>query len=129
LLEQGALDTFLPLAEQRGIGVMLGGVFNSGILATGAKAGAKYNYRDAPPSVVERVARIEAVCRAHGVALAHAALRFPLGHPAVSSVVLGAVSPEEVDRNLAAFTAPLPASLWSDLVAEGLLRSDAPLPA
>ena len=129
LLEQGALDTFLPLAQSRGIGVMLGGVFNSGILATGAKPGAKYDYRDASPEVLDRVARIQAVCRAHGVALAHAAVRFPLGHPAVSSIVLGAVSRDEVGRNLAAFGADIPAALWSDLVAERLLRADAPLPS
>ena len=129
LLEQGALDEFLTLATQRGIGVMLGGVFNSGILATGARPGAHYNYRPAPDDVLERVRRIERVCNAHGVPLPHAAIRFPLGHPAVASVVLGAVTPDEVDRNLAAFDAQLPASLWRDLVAEGLLRDDAPVPA
>lgn len=128
LLEQGALDAFLPLAAQRGIGVMLGGVFNSGILATGARPGAHYDYRPAPPPLLERVARLEAVCRAHGVALAHAAARFPLGHPAVSSVVLGAVTPGEVDRNVAAFRAPVPEALWRDLAGEGLLRPDAPWP-
>jgi D-threo-aldose 1-dehydrogenase len=129
LLEQPALDEFLPLALRRGIGVLLGGVFNSGILATGPVDGAKYNYRDAPPDVLARVADIERVCRAHGVQLAHAAVRFPLGHPAVASVVLGAVSREEVARNVAAFRTPVPAALWRDLVAERLLRADAPLPA
>lgn len=128
LLEQGALDTFLPLAAARGIGVMLGGVFNSGILATGAVPGAKYNYRDAPADVLARVAAIESVCRAHGVSLAHAAMRFPLGHPAVASVVLGAATPDEVRRNVAAFAAPVPSGLWDALVAQGLLRADAPLP-
>lgn len=127
LLEQPAL-AFLELAKERGIGVMLGGVFNSGILATGAVAGAKYDYRDAPPDVLARVGRIDAVCRAHGVALAHAAVQFPLGHPAVSSVVLGAVTPAEVSRNLDAFARPVPAALWRDLVAERLLSADAPLP-
>jgi D-threo-aldose 1-dehydrogenase len=127
LLEQPAL-AFLELAKDRGIGVMLGGVFNSGILATGAVAGAKYDYRDAPPEVLARVARIDAVCRAHGVALAHAAVQFPLGHPAVSSVVLGAVTPAEVSRNLDAFARPVPAALWRDLVTERLLSADAPLP-
>lgn len=127
LLEQPALP-FLELARSRGIGVMLGGVFNSGILATGAVSGAKYDYRDAPPDVLARVRRIETVCLAHGVALAHAAVQFPLGHPAVSSVVLGAVTPEEVARNLDAFARPVPAALWRDLVAERLLHSDAPLP-
>jgi D-threo-aldose 1-dehydrogenase len=129
LLEQPALDDFLPLAQARGIGVLLGGVFNSGILATGAVAGARYNYRPAPPEILARVARIERVCAAHGTELPHAALAFALGHPAVASVVLGAVSPDEVARNAALFARPVPVALWRDLVAEGLLRADAPLPA
>lgn len=128
LLEQPALDEFLPLALEKGIGVMLGGVFNSGILATGAVAGAKYNYGAAPPAIMEKTARVEAVCRAHGVTLAHAAVRFALAHPAVSSVVLGAVTPDEVRRNLAALDAPVPAELWSDLKAEGLLAVHVPVP-
>ena len=129
LLEQPALDRFLPLAIERRIGVMLGGVFNSGILATGAITGARYDYRPAPPDVLRRVASIDRVCAAHGVALAHAALWFVLGHPAVSSVVLGAVSPDEVRRNAGAFARPVPAALWRDLKAERLLRDDAPTPA
>ncbi len=128
LLEQPALDEFLPLAQARGIGVMLGGVYNSGILATGAVEGARYNYGVAPPGVLARVAAIERVCAAHGVVLAHAALAFVLGHPAVSSVVLGAVSPDEVRRNVAAFARPVPAALWRDLKAARLLREDAPSP-
>ena len=129
LLEQPALDRFLPLAAERGIGVMLGGVFNSGILATGANPGARYNYRPAPDEVLARVEAIGRVCGAHGVELAHAAIAFVLGHPAVSSVVLGAVSPGEVRRNVAAFRASVPAALWRDLKAARLLRDDAPVPA
>ncbi|HEV8501468.1 MAG TPA: aldo/keto reductase [Casimicrobiaceae bacterium] len=129
LLEQGALDDFLPLAAQRGMGVMLGGVFNSGILASGAVAGAKYDYRDAPPEVIARVRRIAGVCAAHGVALPVAAVRFALAHPAVSTLVLGAVTPDEVLRNVRALAQPVPAALWPDLVAAGLVRGDAPLPA
>lgn len=128
LLEQDALDTFLPIAERRRIGVMLGGVFNSGILATGPVPQARYNYRQADAEVLERVARIDAICRSFGVPLSHAALRFPLAHPAVSAVVLGAVSPAEVEHNLAAFNAPIPDALWPALVEAGLLRADAPLP-
>jgi D-threo-aldose 1-dehydrogenase len=79
--------------------------------------------------ILERVRRIEAVCRAHGVELAHAAMGFPLGHPAVSSIVLGAVTPEEVARNLSGFAAEIPAALWSDLKAEKLLRADVRTPA
>ena len=129
LHEQGALDDFLPLAAAKGVGVLLGGVFNSGILASGPAEGAKYNYRAAPPAVIERVARIAAVCDAHGVPLPVAALHFPLAHPTVSSVVIGAVSADEVERNLRALADPVPAALWRDLVAAGLMRADAPLPA
>jgi D-threo-aldose 1-dehydrogenase len=126
LLEQPALEHFLPLALRKGIGVMMGGVFNSGILATGAVSGARYNYSEAPAGILERVRRIEGVCRRHQVPLAHAALQFPLGHSAVSSVVLGAVSPSEVERNLEAMRTEIPADLWAELKAEGLLAADAP---
>jgi D-threo-aldose 1-dehydrogenase len=128
LLDQRALAEFLPLAHQKGIGVMLGGVFNSGILATGAIEGARYNYREAPPKVMERVRRTEAICMAHGVKLADAALRFPLGHSAVASVIIGAVTPEEVSRNTASLTTPIPAALWNDLKSEALLAADTPTP-
>jgi len=128
LLEQPALAHFLPLAQQQGIGVLLGGVFNSGILASGAASGAKYNYRDAPPQILAKVAEIERVCHAHGVALPTAALHFALGHPAVASVVLGAQSPQEVERNVAALASQVPAALWSDLKAEHLLDAQAPVP-
>ena len=128
LLEQPALAQFLPLAQRQGIGVMLGGVFNSGILATGAVAGAKYNYRDAPPEILAKVAKIERVCAAHGVALPTAALHFALGHSAVASVVLGAQSPQEVERNVAGFASAVPVELWRDLKAERLLDTDAPVP-
>jgi D-threo-aldose 1-dehydrogenase len=129
LLEQPALADFLPLAARKQIGVMLGGVFNSGILATGAVAGAKYNYRPAPPEILERVRRIEAACAAHRVPLPVAAMQFALGHPAVSSLVIGAVAPAEVARNVAALTTHVPAALWSDLKREGLLDAAAPVPA
>ena len=108
LLEQPALQSFLPTAERKGLGVLLGGVFNSGILATGARPGAHYNYAVAPPAIIARVERIEAVCRAHGTRLADAALQFPLAHPAVSSIVLGAASDQEVRRNIAALSRKIP---------------------
>lgn len=108
LLEQEALTSFLPLCEARGIGIVLGGPFNSGILATGPKPGAFYNYDPAPPEILERVARIEAVCRAHGVTLAEASLRFPLAHPAVVSVIPGGQSPDEVRRNAAMIGSTIP---------------------
>jgi D-threo-aldose 1-dehydrogenase len=128
LLEQPALKQFLPVALQQGMGVLLGGVFNSGILATGAVPGAKYNYQDAPAEILAKVTRIQRVCDAHGVALPTAALHFALGHPAVASVVLGAQSPQEVERNVAALSSVVPAALWSDLKAEHLLDADAPVP-
>lgn len=126
LLEQGPLDSFFPLAEQRGIGIMLGGVFNSGILATGAVKGAKFDYADAPEPILERTRRIERLCQAHGVPLPVAAVAFARAHPAVSSVVLGGVTPQEVARNAAGWTTPVPAELWGELKAEGLIRTDAP---
>jgi D-threo-aldose 1-dehydrogenase len=129
LLEQPALAEFLPAAHSRKIGVMLGGVFNSGILATGAVPGAYYNYAPATEPVLERVRRIERICAAHGAAVREAALHFVFGHPAVGSVVLGATSPEEVLANVASLSVSLPAALWTDLKAEGLLQADAPVPA
>lgn len=128
LLEQGALETFLPLCQERKIGVLVGGVLNSGILGTGARSGALYNYRAAPLTILERVARIEAVCARHGVPLHVAALQFPLAHPAVTSIVVGAGSPDEVKANVAALDAALPDDLWVELQAEGLLHPAAPTP-
>ena len=128
LLEQPALASFMPLALEKGIGLMLGGVFNSGILATGPVPGAKYNYRPAPPEILARVAAIEAVCLRHDVPLRRAALHFPLGHPAVASLVMGAVSPREVEDQIAELSAPVPAALWAELKAEGLLGADVPVP-
>ncbi len=128
LLEQEALDGFLPLCEARGAAVVVGGGFNSGILATGAVEGAKYNYRPAPPEVMEKVRRIEAVCRDHDVPLAAAALRFVVAHPAIPCFMAGTRTVEQLDRNLAWFDHPIPAAFWADLKARGLLRQDAPTP-
>lgn len=128
LLEQPGLASFMPLALEKRIGLMLGGVFNSGILATGPIAGAKYNYRPAPPEILARVAAIEAACARHGVPLRRAALQFPLGHPAVASLVMGAVKPEEVADQVAELKAPVPAALWTELKAERLLGADVPVP-
>jgi D-threo-aldose 1-dehydrogenase len=128
LLEQKALDEFLPLCLERNIGVFLGGVFNSGILATGARPGASYQYQAASPEILERVGRIEAICEQHGVPLQTAALQFPLAHQAVTSLVIGAKSPEEIDANLAAFDRAIPAALWEELRSEGLIAAQAPVP-
>ena len=128
LLEQEALESFLPLCEARGIGVLLGGPFNSGVLATGAVPGAIYNYEPAPREVLERVARIGHVCAEHGVALPAAALQFPLAHPSVITIIPGGRTAGEVRQGVEMMTAPIPDGLWSDLRAEGLLRADAPTP-
>jgi len=128
LLEQEALDSFLPLCEARGIGIVLGGPYNSGILATGPTEGATYNYTPAAPDVLDRVGRIEKVCQSHGTPLIAAALQFPLHHPSVVSVIPGAQSADQARGNLEVFEAPIPDALWSDLKSEGLLRHDAPAP-
>jgi D-threo-aldose 1-dehydrogenase len=126
LIDQTGLTEFLPLALEKKMGVMLAGVFNSGILATGSGAGAKYDYTDAPKAVVDKVKAIEEVCKKHKVTLRQAAIQFALGHPAVVSVVLGAVKPEEVKGNVHDASVEIPASLWSDLKAAKLLDAAAP---
>ncbi len=126
LLEQAALDSFLPLCEQRGIGIVLGGPYNSGVLATGASPGAFYNYSEAPQDILDRVARIEAVCKRHGVRLIEAALNFPLAHPSVVSVIPGGQRVAEVESNRALLDAKIPAALWRELKAEGLMHPGAP---
>jgi D-threo-aldose 1-dehydrogenase len=130
LLEQPALDQLLPLCVEKSVSILCGGPFNSGILATGSRAGAQshYNYQPPPPEVLERVARLESVCDEFSVPLQAAALQFPLGHPAVASVVAGAASGEE-SRNIAAkFAHPIPREFWSALRERGLVDARAPLP-
>lgn len=127
LLDQAALRELLPLSAERGIAVLLGGVYNSGILA-GPRPGATFDYAPAPAELVERAHRLEIVCRRHGAELKAAALQFPLAHPAVTSLLVGARSPEELDEDIALLQTPLPAALWDDLRREGLLPEDAPTP-
>ncbi len=128
LLEQQALESFLPYCVEKNIGVALGGPFNSGILATGPRRGAYYNYAPASVEILERVGRIQTICKAHGVKLAEAALRFPLGHPAVVSVIPGGQKASEVRRNAEMIGAKIPPALWRDLKTAGLMRADAPTP-
>jgi D-threo-aldose 1-dehydrogenase len=128
LLEQDALASLLPACTARGIGVVVGGPFNSGILATGAVPGAMYNYAPAPEPILRRTEAIEAICTRHGVRLPQAALQFPLGHPAVVSVIPGGQTPAEVADNLSLLNAPIPDRLWRDLKAAGLMSLDAPIP-
>jgi D-threo-aldose 1-dehydrogenase len=129
LLEQEPLDRLLPLVQGRNAGILLAGPYNSGILATGPVPGAKYNYKDAPPEIMEKVGKIKAVCDSHNVPLAAAAIQFPLGHTAVATIMAGAVKPEEVERNRTLITTPIPVDLWAELKRDGLLRRDAPVPA
>jgi len=128
MLEQDVLDEEFPRCQERGVGIVIGGGFNSGILATGAIPGALYNYAPAPKPVIERVAAMEAVCKRHRVPLAAAALNFPLGHPIVASIIPGALSAAQVDRNIAAFGHKSPADLWAEMKRETLIRADAPTP-
>jgi D-threo-aldose 1-dehydrogenase len=128
LLEQEALTSFLPYCVEKKIGVVIGGPFNSGILATGPKAGAYYDYAPAPPAILERVRAIEAICTAHKVKLAEAAIRFPLSHPAILSVIPGGQKSAEVLRNAEMIGAKIPPALWRDLKSAKLLRADAPTP-
>jgi D-threo-aldose 1-dehydrogenase len=129
LLEQDVLESEFLLCEQRGVGIIVGAGFNSGILATGAIKGAMYNYAPASPDILERVRRIEQVCARHRVPLPAAALQFPLGHKIVASIIPGAISRAHVEKNLAAFRHPIPADLWAELKHEKLIRADAPVPA
>jgi D-threo-aldose 1-dehydrogenase len=128
LLEQGGLDDLLPLARKKGFSFLLGGPFNSGILATGPVPGAKYNYKPAPPEILERVRRIEEVCERHGVPLAAAAIQFPLGLDTVASIIPGAVRPEEVVKNHELMTTRIPMALWDELKSSGLMHKDCPVP-
>jgi D-threo-aldose 1-dehydrogenase len=126
LLDQGALDHELPLCTQRGLSVVVGAVFASGILATGATEDASYGYAPAPAEIKAKVGRIARVCAAHGVPLPAAALQFPMFHPAVAAVIPGAHNLMVLGENLANFRLPIPPGLWRDLKSEGLIRPDAP---
>jgi D-threo-aldose 1-dehydrogenase len=131
LLEQPAIDQLLPLCERRGVSLICGGPFNSGILATGSKAGAAthYNYAPPPPTVLERVRQLEAVCAQHSVPLKAAALQFPLAHPRVASVVAGCASAAEARNCVAMYSHTIPAQFWRALREQGLVDARAPLPA
>jgi D-threo-aldose 1-dehydrogenase len=127
LLDQGALAELLPACVQRGVAVVIGGVFNSGLLAD-PRPGATFDYAPAPPELVERAGRLQAVCTSHGVPLRAAALAFPFGHPAVASVLVGARTAAEVQDAVVMVGRPVPAELWAELVADGLLPGHVPVP-
>lgn len=128
LLDHSALDSFLPMCLDRDIAVLLAAPFNSGLLALGARAGGTYAH--APPSeeIRDRTARIEAVCRRHGVSIAAAALQFPLAHPAIASVVAGMATPKEVQANLNNCATALPKAFWQELKNARLVSPAAPVP-
>ena len=126
LLEQEAQESFLPLCLERGVGIVVGGPYNSGILATGPKPGAHWNYAPAPDWVMQKAARLQGVCARHGVRLVDAAFQFPLRHPAVVSVIPGGQGLEEMASNLKAAQTKIPQALWDQLRDEGLIRADAP---
>ncbi|MEU1195057.1 aldo/keto reductase [Streptomyces sp. NPDC005813] len=127
LLEHGALADLLPAAEQRGTSVVVGGAFNSGLLAD-PRPGASYDYSAAPAEVLERALRLKSVAERHGTTLRAAALTFPAAHPAVASVLVGCRSAHEVRDCVAQFTTKVPAGFWQELRAEGLLPAGAPVP-
>jgi D-threo-aldose 1-dehydrogenase len=115
LLDQGALASLLPLCVRRGIGIILGGPYNSGILATGPVAGAMYDYAPASAEILAKTEAVAAICAHHGVPLRAAALQFPLSHPAITSIIPGARDTAEIAENLALFTRPIPDALWQEL--------------
>ncbi len=128
LLEQNSVTELLPLCQEKKIRIVVGGPYNSGILASGPVDGAYYNYATAPPDVMKKTREIEAVCQRHGVALAAAALQFPFGHPSVASVIPGARAVAELQENVAHFATEIPSQMWQELQELGLLHPEAPLP-
>ncbi|WP_082443377.1 MULTISPECIES: aldo/keto reductase [unclassified Sphingomonas] len=128
LLEQAALDTLLPRCAASGVQVIVGGPYNSGILASGTGPDARYNYEAPPAEVTRRVDAIAAICARHGVPMAAAALQFPMAHPAVTAVIPGMADAAEVAQAAALATLKLPPALWTDLIDAGLIRADAPVP-
>ncbi|MFC8130333.1 aldo/keto reductase [Streptomyces sp. NPDC057302] len=127
LLDQSALAELLPAAQEHGKAVVIGGVFNSGLLAD-PRPGATYDYTTAPRALVDRARRLQAMAERHGTTLRAAALAFPLAHPAVATVLVGARSPHEVRDAAAQFASAVPAGFWKEARAEGLLPASVPVP-
>jgi len=129
LLEYTGMDDLLSLCLKKRISIIIGAPFNSGILATGAREGAFFNYAVAPPSVVEKVRQIESVCAQYGVPLKAAALQFPFAHPAVASIIPGGRSAGEVEENFSLMKFEIPPKFWNELSRRDLLPKGAPLPS
>ncbi len=125
LLEQDPIDTLFPQCAEKGAGIVVGGPYNSGILA----GLTTYNYADAPEDVVERVREIDAVCQAHGVPLIRAALHFVTAHPVVVSVIPGGQNVQETQQNAALLKEEVPLALWNELKAKQLIHPQAPTPS
>lgn len=128
LIDHTGLRELLPLCVQKGISIIIGGPYNSGVLASGAEPGAKFNYADAPEEVLQKVRKVAAVCQRHSVPMKAAALQFPMAHPAVASVIPGARSVGELEENFRLFSHPIPTAFWDDLRRSGLLPDEAPTP-
>lgn len=128
LLDQVALKELLPLCEEKKISIIIGGAYNSGILATGAVEGAHYNYAPAPPEIMDKTRKIERVCNRYNIPMKAAALQFPFGHSTVVSNIPGVKTKERFEDNLSLFTYPIPADFWIELKEEKLLAEDAPVP-
>ena len=128
LLDQTALPEFLPYCVEKHIGVVVGGPYNSGILAVGPRQGATFNYRATSGEMMDKARRIDAVCARHQVPLKAAALQFILAHPAIVSVIPGARSVAEVEDNVRMMEYPIPSALWAELKQEGLIAEAAPTP-
>ena len=130
LLEQESLASFMPKCEQRNCSIVIGGAYNSGILATGTRGGGTLHYDYGPPSpaVVDKVRQLENLCDQHGIPLAAAAVQFPLAHPAVASVIPGMGSVRRIEQTLNLFNTAIPQEFWQALRERQLVREDAPLP-
>jgi D-threo-aldose 1-dehydrogenase len=128
LLDQGVLEEEFPRCTEREVGIVIGAVFASGILATGPVEGARYAYAPASEEILEKTRRIEEVCKRHNTPLGAAAMQFPLAHPLVASIIPGALEPGHVEKNFELFQHDIPAALYAELKEEGLMRDDVPAP-
>jgi D-threo-aldose 1-dehydrogenase len=128
LIDHTGLKELLPLCVEKGISIIIGGPYNSGVLASGAKPGAKFNYADAPEEVLQKVRQVETVCERHQVPMKAAALQFTLAHPAVASVIPGARSVQELEENFRLASYPIPEDFWTDLRKSRLIPDEAPTP-
>ncbi|HEX5484183.1 MAG TPA: aldo/keto reductase [Terriglobia bacterium] len=128
LIDHTGLKELLPLCVQKNISIIIGGPYNSGVLASGAKPGAKFNYADAPEEILQKVRKVEEVCQRNNVPMKAAALQFPLAHPAVVAVIPGARSVEEIEENFRLISHPIPGDFWADMRKSGLIPDEAPTP-